>query len=354
MKQAPVFSKGRDLDATATALRAWLAARLDVPAVEIDRLDYPRGAGISNETILIRVRHGGTAEELVLRIAPAPEFQMFFEPKFRIQYDILVALRQHGDVRVPEALWFEEDPGPLGRPFYLMRRMTGRVPVSMPVYNREGWLADATPEQRRVLWDSAVEQLAAVTRVPVAAVPFVDRPEHGPTGDEQQLTYWQRYIAWALGDDVPATVRTLMGWLTENRPAGGTTVLSWGDARMGNIMFGDDFRVVGVMDWEQAALTDPAADLAWWLLFDEMHSTAQDVARLPGLGTRAETIDRWQRLTGLRADNLLWHEVFAGLKAGLLSLHTGRSLRLPSVKPRRGPYIPHVCRLLGLPDPEDL
>ncbi|WP_019927552.1 phosphotransferase family protein [Nocardia sp. BMG111209] len=354
MKQAPVFSKGRDLDITATVLRPWLAARLAVPSVEIEDLDYPRGAGISNETILIRVRSASSVDEFVLRIAPAPQYQMFFDPKFRIQYDILVALREHGGVRVPEALWFEEDPELLGRPFYLMRRMNGRVPVSMPVYNREGWLTEATAEQRRTLWENAVAQLAAVTRVPAAAVPFVDRPEHGPAGDEQQLAYWRRYVEWALGDEVPGTVRTLLDWLSDNRPATSAPGLSWGDARIGNIMFDNDFGVVGVMDWEQAALADPVADLAWWLLFDEMHSTAQDVARLPGLGTRAETIDRWQELTGLRADNLRWHEVFAGLKAGLLSLHTGRSLRLPSVKSRRGPYIPHVCRMLGLPDPEDL
>src|SRR5690606_4076284 len=237
------------------------------------------------------------------------EHQMFLDPRFRIQHQILVALRQHSAVRVPEPLWLEEDPSVLGRPFYLMRRVTGSVPVSMPVYNMSGFLADATPAQRRTLWEDAMRHLPSIYRVPADTVDFVDRPEYGSSGDQQQLAYWSAHAHWTLEDTVPDTIRTLLQWLTDNRPADSAPGLSWGDARIGNIVFGSDFRVSAVMDWEQASMAGPLADLAWWLVFDEAHSTGLGIPRLDGLETRAETIDLWQDLTGLRARNLLWHEV---------------------------------------------
>jgi len=363
MTSAPVFSKGRDLDATAAVLAPWLAGHLGVPRVEVGDFTYPRGAGVSNETILFTARwpagpaSGGAerVEDLVLRVAPSPDYQLFLDPEFRMQYDLLAALHRTGSVRVPEVLWFEEDGALLDQPFFVMRRLQGQVPVSMPVYNAQGWLTEATPAQRRTLWESAVRQLAAIHLVPPDAVAFVDRPERGATGVEQQLAYWSDLASWALGDALPDPVPALLDWLRDHAPAQPAPGLSWGDARIGNMMFGADFAVVGVMDWEQASLSGPLADLGWWLTFDDMHSVEVGVARLDGLGTRQETIDLWQDLTGHPAGDLHWHEVFAGCKAGLLALRSRDVLNIGGLgRTEDNPYLARSCRLAGLPVPEDL
>lgn len=352
MSGVPVFAKGRDLDAAAAALRPWLAARLGVPDVELAHLEYPLGAGVSNETILFDARSGDDVDEFVLRIAPRREHQMFLDPRFRLQYEILDTMRRLGTVRVPEALWFEEDPALLGQPFYLMRRMRGRVPVSMPVYNATGWLTEATPAQRRVAWESAMGQLAAIHSVPTEEFTFVHRPDQGTPGNEQQLAYWSEFATWALKDETPEIVHALFEWLRANEPSSTVPGLSWGDARIGNMMFGDDYQVVGVMDWEQASLGGPMADLGWWLLFDDMHSVAQDVVRLDGLGNRQESIDLWQDLTGRTVEDLDWHEAFAGLKAGLLGLHSRRSMKLPDAG-RPSPWIERASAITGVLVPEE-
>lgn len=356
---APVFSKGRDLAAAAAALRPWLADRLGAGRVEIGGFAYPQGAGASNETILFEARRsaGGRdhVDELVLRVAPRPDYQMFLEPEFRMQYDLLAALQGIESVRVPEVLWFEDDRALLGQPFFVMRRMRGRVPVSMPVYNKTGWLVEATPAQRRVLWESAMQQLAAIHQVPVEAVAFVDRPDRGATGHEQQLAYWTEFASWALGDAIPDTVAALLDWLAANAPSQAAPGLSWGDARIGNMMFGDDFQVVGVMDWEQASLAGPHADLGWWLFFDEIHSTEAGVPRLDGLGTRQETVDLWQDLTGEQVGDLLWHEVFTGCKAGLLALRSRDLLTIGSARAHGpNPWLTRACRLLDMPVPKEI
>jgi aminoglycoside phosphotransferase (APT) family kinase protein len=223
----------------------------------------------------------------------------------------------------------------------------------MPVYNRTGWLVEATPAQRRALWESAVDQLAAIHRVPVEEVGFVDRPARGETGIDQQLTYWTDFASWALGDAVPDRVRAVLDWLGAHVPTDEPAGLSWGDARMGNMMFDDDFQCVGVMDWEQASLAGPMADLGWWLFFDDIHSVDQGLDRLDGLGTAEETIDRWQQLTGLQVGDLLWHQVFAGCKAGLLSLRTRTVMNIASTLPteQSDPFMARACRLLDAASP---
>jgi hypothetical protein len=114
MAEPPVFSKGRDLNAAAPALGPWLAPRLGVAEIEVDGFSYPKGAGVSNETILFETRSAGRVDEMVLRVAPSPEHQMFLEPEFRMQFDLLVTLRRLRSVRVPDVLWFEDDPAILG------------------------------------------------------------------------------------------------------------------------------------------------------------------------------------------------------------------------------------------------
>jgi aminoglycoside phosphotransferase (APT) family kinase protein len=208
-------------------------------------------------------------------------------------------------------------------------------------------VVDSTPAQRRKLWVSAMHQFAAVHLVPAEEVAFVDRPERGSTGLDQQLSYWWDQATFTLGDGIPDLVLDLFEWLRANKPEE-PPGLSWGDARIGNIMFGDDFEVVAVMDWEQASMGGGLHDLGWWLFFDDMHSVEVGLARLDGLGTRQETIDLWEELTGRKVSNLVWHEAFAGVKTALLAMRTRRVLNLGTVQPDdRNPYIPKVCRLLG-------
>jgi aminoglycoside phosphotransferase (APT) family kinase protein len=321
-----VFAKGRDLATSADAMRTWLGTRLPGDVVEVRNLRYPVGAGVSNETILFEavVDEGGSTTErpLVLRVSPAPDYQLFLDVGFDRQFRLLQTLHEHDLVKVPRVLWYDDDPQWFGRPFFVMEQMKGRVPVSMPVYNSSGWLVEATPDQRRTMWDSALREMARIHVVPLELVEFVaDRPA-GVSGFDLQLRYgWDSFDWTTPGIDAPNT-RRIRDWLYDNIPDPTGDGLQWGDARMGNMMFGDDYRVVGVMDWEQAALGGALFDLGWWLFFDDVHSVGAGVERLAGLGTRAETIDIWEDATGLSAEGVEWYEVFTGFRVATLSIRT--------------------------------
>jgi len=323
---SPRFVKQqRDPEQTRSTIATWLSGRVHA-LVQISDIETPAGAGVSNETFLFRAswqENGGLAEhEYALRLHPSPDYQVFYDPEFRTQFDLLRTLHERTEIRVPSAHWYEEDPAPFGRPFFVMERKHGNVPVSMPLYTREGFLFDATPEQRRRAWEGAIGQLALIHTVPASLVSFLDRPQWGATPLEQQLTYWEKAAHWGLTGHYPKQLDEMIGWLRGNLPESSETGLSWGDARMGNVMFDANFDVAAVLDWEQASLVGPTADLAWWLFFEEMYSTGQGLPRPEGMGDRLETLERWGELTGRTPRDLPWHEVFVGYKMANLAIRT--------------------------------
>lgn len=322
-----------DLDQLAEALAVTLTRRLGVADVVVDDLQIPEGAGTSSGTVLFRASwsDGTTPAQrgLVVRTHP-DKVQLFREPDFAKQYLVIDALHRSGRVKVAEAVLYEDDPTVIGVPFFVMSQLEGRVPISFPGYNVEGFLFDASPAQRRASWESAMEELCRIARVPVAEFAFLDQPELGARGVDQQLEYWHRSIDWSSGNQTPEPVWTMYEWLAANVPEDATNGFTWGDARIGNMMFGDDLRLVGVMDWEQANLSGARMDLGWWLFFDEFHSTARNLLRLDGLGDRTETIAFWEDRTGETAGDLTWYEVFTGFQVGLLSFRTMSILGSPN------------------------
>jgi aminoglycoside phosphotransferase (APT) family kinase protein len=257
------------------------------------------------------------------------QVQLFRDPDFRKQYTVIDALHRSGRVRVAEPLFFEDDPAALGVPFFVMSQLRGRVPVTSPPYNSAGFLFDATPAERRVAWETAFDELCRIAAVPVEEFAFLDQPHLGPTPLEQQLAYWRDSTDWSTGGRTPDAVWALYEWLATHLPEDRTPGFTWGDARIGNMMFGDDFRLVGVMDWEQANLSGIRQDLGWWLFFDDFHASARGLTRLDGLGTREESLARWEDRVGEPAGDLTWYEVFTGYQITLLTIRTMLTLDAP-------------------------
>jgi aminoglycoside phosphotransferase (APT) family kinase protein len=320
----------RDYAATAPRIAQWLEGRLGSD-VTIANLRTPHGAGLANETLLFEASYGAGGERrsrgLVVRVKPTA-VQLFPDPDFDGLYRLLETLRGHGEVKVPEVLWREDDPAVVGAPFFVMEMLRARTPISQPAYTASGWLAEATPAQRRTAWTTAVAGLASVHRVPGDLVAFIGWPQYGPTGEDQQLGYWAHYGRWC-GFPLPDEVLALGEWVEAHRPHDPGVHLSWGDARIGNMMFGDDFQLAGVLDWDQMSLADPRHDLTWWLYFDNHYSVGVGVPRPEGMGDRAETIALWEDLTGLRSGDLTWYEVFMAYKLSMISMKTFMAAKAP-------------------------
>ena len=315
----------RSLDELAQTLANWLPTRIEGASdIAITDLRYPRGAGLSHETILFTAswRVGGVAHErgLVVRIKPRPDKSVYLDDQFVDQFRIMRAARQSGHVRVAEVLWLEEDPAILGAPFFVMERMDGRVPVSYPSYVTHGWLAEATPAERRVAWEDSVRQLAAIQLIPHQDVPFLDLGTGG-TGFEQEIDRWRRYVAWITEPGPLPFVERAFAEILRTAPANPPPGIVWGDARIGNMMFDDSFRVLAVMDWEQVSLGGALHDLGWWLSNEHHRTVGSGVARPDGIGSAEETCALWSEVTGIPVTDIEWYTVFACFKMNCLRTH---------------------------------
>ena len=349
----------RDLPKTVRTLERWLSERMPAAKdVAIADIAYPQGAGMSNETILLRAgwREDGkdVRQGLVVRVEPNIH-ALFMDASLRRQFDVLKALHATGQVRIAEPLWYEEDASVLGAPFYMMRRLEGRVPVSFPPYNREGFVFDASVADREILWRTAVEELARIARTPTGTLDMLAMPDKGETGFDQHFRWGLDYMRWSKGETTPF-IQEAEAWLLKHRPKAPPSGLSWGDARIGNMMFGADFRLAGVMDWEQASLGGPLHDLGWWLFFDDIHARHQKLARLEGLGNRQQTVELWQDLTGLSAEGVEWYEVFAGYKlSGIGARNFGQYRKeQPGHNHNNNNFTRAMAEIMGVDAPVDI
>src|ERR1700740_87490 len=201
-----VAPQTRDLDALASRLADWWKTRFPgTGELRVESLAYPFGAGRCAETVLFDLSGTGGgrafAQSCVVRIKPT-RHTVFPDDLFEQQYRVMQVLHEQGRVRGARPLGFEPDASLLGAPFFVMERVRGRVPVSVPPYAEVGWVAEATPAQRAKMWESGVRQLAAIQHTPLADVQFLQGPEGAREGLAQEWDKYVRFVAW-LGRDRP-------------------------------------------------------------------------------------------------------------------------------------------------------
>ena len=106
------------------------------------------------------------------------------------------------------------------------------------------------------MWWSGIEALAAVHRTDWRALglDWLGNPGRGKPGHRAADVVLPGVPRLGHpGREVPV-IESTWQWLVEHQPAEeGEVVLSWGDSRIGNIIW-DDFRCAAVVDWEMASL----------------------------------------------------------------------------------------------------
>jgi aminoglycoside phosphotransferase (APT) family kinase protein len=320
----------RDPEVTRARLQGWLATRLPgADDIRVFAVQTPATNGFSAETLLFEARwdepggQGAHHERLVAKVAPTG-FQIFPEPRFAEQYRLLKILADT-PIAVPAVHWYEPDPAVLGAPFYVLSKVDGDVPSDMPPYHQDGWVTRISPADRERMWWAGVQVLAQVHGLDVDALGlgFVDQVSFGPTGVGQRLGYYEHYLRWAYDGAVPVAEEALR-WLRAHRPdEAGQPVLLWGDARIGNIIYSGG-EAAAVLDWEMATLGQPEEDLAWFLYLDRHHSEGVGAARLPGFPDRADTVARYELLTGRTMRDMAYYEILSAFKMSVVMARIGQ------------------------------
>jgi aminoglycoside phosphotransferase (APT) family kinase protein len=210
--------------------------------------------GQSNPTYLLRAESG----DYVLRAKPPGELLKSAHQVDR-EFRVMRALAGTG-VPVPKVLALSDDDSPIGRMFYVMEFLDGRIFWDPALHEIAAPDAKAV---RGAIYDSMNEALAKLHGVDVAAAGLSD---FGVPGNyfERQFTRWSKQYA-ASETEPNAEIRKLIEWIGARMPADdGQVALVHGDYRLDNMVFSrDSARILGILDWELSTLGHPLADLAY-------------------------------------------------------------------------------------------
>lgn len=315
----------RDTHALPEQLSQWLASVLperDAPQVTIE--NGVDANGMSSETILLTARWGEDEQRLVARVAPtADDVPVFSSYRLDHQFELMRLVDELTDVPVPRVRWIDTTGDVLGTPFFLMDRVEGDVPPDVMPYTFGGnWFADAAPERQRELQDTTVEVLAKLHAIPDAAQRFSFLAEVDPPGDTPLrrhfgwLKDWYEFAVPDIGRS--PLVEQALQWLETHFPtevAASTPVLTWGDSRVGNVLY-QDFRPVAVLDWEMATLGPRELDVSWIIFAHMVFQELAGLAGLPGLPDvlrEADVRATYEQLTGATLGDLHWFYIYSAV-----------------------------------------
>lgn len=233
----------------AAALGPYLEARIaGFKGLESIR-KFPSGQ--SNPTYLLEASSG----RYVLRAKPPGELLKSAHAVDR-EYRVMTALKTAG-FPVPDALFLSPDDSPIGRMFFVMRYVEGRIfwdPALPELADKGG---------RAAIYDAMNATLAALHGVDIARAGLSD---YGRPGNyfERQLSRWKSQYRASETTHLDA-MESLIGWLDRHLPEDdGLVTLVHGDYRLDNMIFAPDREeVVAVLDWELSTLGHPYADLAY-------------------------------------------------------------------------------------------
>ncbi len=207
---------------------------------------------------------------------------------------------QGTDVPVPRMVCLCEDESIIGRSFYVMEFMQGRV-----LWDQS--LPGMSNTQRGAIYDEMNRVIAALHTVDFRKQGLA---AFGKPGNyfERQIGRWSKQYA-ASSTQTIAEMDQLIAWLPQRVPDSARdeskTSIVHGDYRLDNLMFHPtEPRVLAVLDWELSTLGHPLADfsyhcMAWHIPPGSFRGIGGvDLASL-GIPSEAEYIALYCQRTGL-------------------------------------------------------
>ncbi len=235
------------------ALQAWLEPRLDGFEGPLTVEQFKGGQSNPTYKLITPKR------SYVMRSKPGPAAKLLASAH-AIDREFTVMRALHGTaVPVPQMHLLCEDEGVIGRAFYVMQFMPGRVFWDQA-------LPDIATSQRAAYYDEMNRVIAALHSVDVDAVGLAG---YGKPGNyfERQIGRWTKQYHASITQPIPAMDR-LIEWLPAHMPASARdesqVSIVHGDFRLDNLMFDAvEPRAIAVLDWELSTIGHPLADFSY-------------------------------------------------------------------------------------------
>ena len=199
------------------------------------------------------------SQSYVMRAKPAPVAKLL-PSAHAIEREFAVMSGLYGtDVPVPRMYCLCEDESVIGRAFYVMEFMQGRI-----LWDQA--LPGMTPSERADIYKEMNRVISALH-----TVNFAERGlgAYGKPGNffERQIGRWSKQYVASITQPIEEMDK-LMDWLPRNIPEMGRAEnmvsIVHGDYRLDNLMFHPtEPRIVAVLDWELSTLGHPLGDFSY-------------------------------------------------------------------------------------------
>ncbi len=241
------------------ALTAWLTANL--PGFKGPLSAELFKGGQSNPTYKLTT----PSQSYVMRAKPGPVAKLL-PSAHAVEREFAVMRGLAGsEVPVPQMYCLCEDESVIGRAFYVMEFMQGRVMWDQALPGKSN-------AERDAIYDEMNRVIAALHTVSYAERGLANYGKPGNYFDRQIGRWSKQYVASADGAG-PLTqpieeMQRLMDWLPAHIPAMAKSEtmmgIVHGDYRLDNMMFHPtENRVIAVLDWELSTLGHPLADFSY-------------------------------------------------------------------------------------------
>ena len=248
--------------------------------------------GQSNPTFMLTAG----AQRYVLRTKPAPAAKLLPSAHaIEREYRVMDALSKAG---FPAARQYAlcEDEEVIGRAFYIMEFMDGRVlwDQSMP---------DMSNAERAEHYDEMNRVIAQLHTIDYKAIGL---ETYGKPGNYfgRQIDRWTRQYKASETEHIPA-MEHLIEWLPQHIPAGEQTTIVHGDYRLDNMIFHPtEPRILAVLDWELSTLGHPLADfsyhcMSWHIVPGLFRGIAGLDLKSLGIPTEEDYLAKYSERTGI-------------------------------------------------------
>lgn len=235
------------------ALTAWLDKNLEGFAGPLS-VEMFKG-GQSNPTYKLIT----PGQSYVMRAKPGPVAKLL-PSAHAVEREFAVMQGLYGtDAPVPCMYCLCEDESVIGRAFYVMEFMQGRV-----LWDQS--LPGMTPAERGAIYDEMNRVISALH-----TVKFAERglAGYGKPGNyfERQIGRWSKQYVASITQPIPE-MDQLMEWLPQHIPAmakdDSLVSIVHGDYRLDNLMFdAKEAKVIAILDWELSTLGHPLADFSY-------------------------------------------------------------------------------------------
>lgn len=312
----------------------------------IKNLRIPQASGLSSLTLLFDVEWTSegrrSTQEFVVRCVPKSG-GVFEICDLGREFELFRVLDGQPGVPVPKPIALEQDDESIiGAPFFVMERIDGRVATDDPPYTVEGWVTELTDSERATLSDNGLKALAAVHGVNVEEnkLSWLDDGEMAAPDLPTKLAALRKYYAWVSQGASHPVMKRAFEWLNSERPLDSDeVVISWGDARLGNLIIAPDLTVAAIIDWEMVGLGARELDLGWWLLVRRFHTSAIGVELPGGFPSEQETVKRYEELSGYTPKNLDYYITFAALRLSIIMVRLGHMMIEAKLLPPDAPML---------------